>query len=237
MMEKSLISAFDENYSRITQNIARSAKKSGRRYEDITLLAATKTVDIGVINHAIESGINVIGENRVQEFLSKYENYSPCERHFIGHLQTNKVKDIIDKVSLVHSVDSYRLAEEISRQAVKRNITMNVLLEINIGNEESKSGFCYDEAANAVEKIAKLDGIIVKGLMAIPPICETPEQNRHYFAKMKKLFIDIASQKIDNSSMDILSMGMSDDYEVAIEEGATMVRLGTALFGRRNYNI
>lgn len=237
MMEKSLISAFDENYSRITQNIARSAEKSGRKYEDITLLAATKTVDIDVINHAIESGINVIGENRVQEFLSKYENYSPCERHFIGHLQTNKVKDIIDKVSLVHSVDSYRLAEEISRQAVKRNITMNVLLEINIGNEESKSGFCYDEAENAVEKIAKLDGVNVKGLMAIPPICETPEQNRHYFAKMKKLFIDIGLKKIDNSSMDILSMGMSDDYEVAIEEGATMVRLGTALFGRRNYNI
>ena len=237
MMEKLLISAFDENYSRITQNIARSAEKSGRRYEDITLLAATKTVDIDVINHAIESGVKVIGENRVQEFLSKYENYSPCERHFIGHLQTNKVKDIIDKVSLVHSVDSYRLAEEISRQAVKRNITMNVLLEINIGNEESKSGFCYDEAENAVEKIAKLNGVNVKGLMAIPPICETPEQNRHYFAKMKKLFIDIGLKKIDNSSMDILSMGMSDDYEVAIEEGATMVRLGTALFGRRNYNI
>ena len=136
-----------------------------------------------------------------------------------------------------HSVDSYRLAEEISRQAVKRNITMNILLEINIGDEESKSGFCYDEAVDAVEKIAKLDGVRVKGLMAIPPICETPEQNRHYFAKMKKLFIDIRLKKIDNSSMDILSMGMSDDYEVAIEEGATMVRLGTALFGRRNYNI
>lgn len=237
MMEKSLISAFDDNYNQISQKIACAAEKSGRGYEDITLLAATKTVDIDIINHAIESGVKVIGENRVQEFLSKYENYSPVERHFIGHLQTNKVKDIIDKVSLIHSVDSYRLAEEISRQAVKRNITMNILLEINIGDEESKSGFCYDEAVDAVEKIAKLDGVRVKGLMAIPPICETPEQNRHYFAKMKKLFIDIRLKKIDNSSMDILSMGMSDDYEVAIEEGATMVRLGTALFGRRNYNI
>ena len=237
MMEKSLISAFDDNYNQISQKIACAAEKSGRGYEDITLLAATKTVDIDIINHAIESGVKVIGENRVQEFLSKYENYSPVERHFIGHLQTNKVKDIIDKVSLIHSVDSYRLAEEISRQAVKRNITMNILLEINIGDEESKSGFCYDEAVDAVEKIAKLDGVRVKGLMAIPPICETPEQNRHYFAKMKKLFIDIGLKKIDNSSMDILSMGMSDDYEVAIEEGATMVRLGTALFGRRNYNI
>ena len=237
MMEKSLISAFDDNYNQISRKIACAAEKSGRGYEDITLLAATKTVDIDIINHAIESGVKVIGENRVQEFLSKYENYSPVELHFIGHLQTNKVKDIIDKVSLIHSVDSYRLAEEISRQAVKRNITMNILLEINIGDEESKSGFCYDEAVDAVEKIAKLDGVRVKGLMAIPPICETPEQNRHYFAKMKKLFIDIRLKKIDNSSMDILSMGMSDDYEVAIEEGATMVRLGTALFGRRNYNI
>ena len=237
MMEKSLISAFDENHSQITKNIALAAEKSGRKYEDITLLAATKTVDIAVINHAIESGIKVIGENRVQEFLSKYEDYSPVDRHFIGHLQTNKVKDIIDKVSLIHSVDSYRLAEEISRQAVKRNIKMDVLLEINIGNEESKSGFCYDEAVSAVEKIAKLDGVSVKGLMAIPPICETAEENRLYFAKMNKLFIDIRDKKIDNSSMNILSMGMSDDYAVAIEEGATMVRLGTALFGRRNYNI
>ncbi len=237
MMEKSLISAFDENYARITENIACAAKKSGRKFEDITLLAATKTVDISVINHAIDSGVKVIGENRVQEFLSKYEQYSPVNMHFIGHLQTNKVKDIIDKVSLIHSVDSYRLAEEISRQAVKRNISVDVLLEINIGNEQSKSGFSFDEAVFAVEKIAKLDGISVKGLMAIPPICENSEENRTYFAKMKKLFIDIGLKKIDNSSMDILSMGMSDDYEVAIEEGATMVRLGTALFGRRNYNI
>ncbi len=237
MMEKLSIDIFDENYKETTENIAQAAEKSGRKYDDITLLAATKTVDIDVINHAIESGISFIGENRVQEFLSKYGSYSPVNMHFIGHLQTNKVKDIIDKVSLIHSVDSYRLAEEISRQAVKRNITVNVLLEINIGNEQSKSGFDYDEAIAAVEKIAKLDGIKIKGLMAIPPICETPDENRPYFAKMKKLFIDISDKKIDNSSMDILSMGMSDDYQVAIEEGATMVRLGTALFGRRNYNI
>ncbi len=236
-MEKSSNNVFDENYSQITQNIARAAEKSGRKYEDITLLAATKTVDIAVINHAIESGVKVIGENRVQEFLSKYENYLPVTQHFIGHLQTNKVKDIIDKVSLIHSVDSYRLAEEISKQAVKRNITVDILLEINIGDEQSKSGFAFDEAVSAVQKIANLSNIKIKGLMAIPPICENPQQNRPYFAKMKKLFVDIDNKKIDNSSMDILSMGMSDDYEVAIEEGATMVRLGTALFGRRNYNI
>ncbi|MBR5472515.1 MAG: YggS family pyridoxal phosphate-dependent enzyme [Clostridia bacterium] len=236
-MEKSSISIFDENYKQIISNIARAAEKSGRKYEDITLLAATKTVDVNVINHAIKSGIEFIGENRVQELLSKYDDYAPAHKHFIGHLQTNKVKDIIDKVELIHSVDSYKLATEISKQAVKRNITMDILLEINIGEEQSKSGFCYDEAVEAAQKIALLDGIKIKGLMAIPPICENSGQNRVYFAKMKKLFIDIDTKKIDNSSMDILSMGMSDDYEAAIEEGANMVRLGTALFGRRNYNI
>ncbi len=237
MMEKSSISIFDENYKKIVKNIADAAQKSGRKFEDITLLAATKTVDVSVINHAIEAGIKFIGENRVQEFLSKYDEYSPVNRHFIGHLQTNKVKDIIDKVSLIHSVDSYRLAQEISKQAIKHNVIMDVLIEINVGDEQSKSGFSLDEALDAVKKISKLNGIKIKGLMAIPPICENAQQNRAYFAKMNKLFIDIGNEKIDNSSMEILSMGMSDDYEVAIEEGANMVRLGTALFGRRNYNI
>lgn len=237
MMEKSSIEIFDENFKQITENIARAAEKSGRKTEDITLLAATKTVDVSVINHAIQSGIKFIGENRVQEFLSKYKNYLPAHKHFIGHLQTNKVKDIIDKVELIHSVDSYRLAEEISKQAVKRGITANILLEINIGNEESKSGFVYEEVYDAVQKISTFDGIKIKGLMAIPPVCEKPQQNIPYFSKMNKLFIDIGNKKIDNSSMDVLSMGMSDDYEAAIAEGATMVRLGTALFGRRNYNI
>ncbi|MGN1320240.1 MAG: YggS family pyridoxal phosphate-dependent enzyme [Acutalibacteraceae bacterium] len=237
MMEKSSIEIFNENYKTITQNIAYAAEKSGRKPEDIILLAATKTVDVSVINHAIFSGIRYIGENRVQEFLSKYEEYLPVHKHFIGHLQTNKVKDIIDRVELIHSVDSYHLAKEISKQAVKRNKTIDILLEINIGNEDSKSGFEYENACEAVEEISKLEGIKIKGLMAIPPICENPEQNRPYFAKMKKLFIDIGSKKIDNSSMDILSMGMSDDYEIAISEGANMVRLGTALFGRRNYTL
>ena len=236
-MEKSSIEIFDENYKQITENIARAAKKSGRNPEDIILLAATKTVDIDVINHAISSGICYIGENRVQEFLSKDGNYISVHKHFIGHLQTNKVKDIINRVELIHSVDSFRLAEEISKQAVNNCKTMDILLEINIGDEESKSGFNYSQAIEAAEKISRLDGIKIKGLMAIPPICENAEQNRPYFAKMKKLFIDIDSKKIDNSSMEILSMGMSDDYEVAISEGANMVRLGTALFGRRNYNI
>lgn len=236
-MEKSSIEIFNENYKKITQNIAYAAEKSGRKPEDIILLAATKTIDVSVINHAISSGIRYIGENRVQEFLSKYEEYLPVHKHFIGHLQTNKVKDIIDRVELIHSVDSYHLAKEISKQAVKRNKTIDILLEINIGNEDSKSGFEYENACEAVDEISKLECIKIKGLMAIPPICENPEQNRPYFAKMKKLFIDIGSKKIDNSSMDILSMGMSDDYEIAISEGANMVRLGTALFGRRNYTL
>lgn len=237
MMEKLLSESFDLNFKQITQNIARAAKESGRNPEDIILLAATKTVDIELINYAINAGVEFIGENRVQEFLSKYNSYAPSHKHFIGHLQSNKVKDIIDKVELIHSVHSYKLAEEISKQALKRNITTSILLEINIGEEQSKSGFLYDEVPTAVEKISRLEGIKIKGLMAIPPICENPEQNRPYFAKMKKLFIDIGNKKIDNSSMDILSMGMSDDYEVAISEGANMVRLGTALFGRRNYNV
>ncbi len=237
MTEKSSIEIFDQNYKAITEKIKKAAEASGRKFDDITLLAATKTVDAEVINHAIASGIEFIGENRVQEFLSKYNSYASVHKHFIGHLQSNKVKDIIDKVELIHSVHSYKLAEEISKQALKHNIKMNILLEINIGNEESKSGFLLDEAIAAAKKIARLDGVFIKGLMAIPPICEEPQQNKPYFAKMKKLFIDIKAQKIDNSSMDILSMGMSDDYEVAILEGANMVRLGTALFGRRNYNV
>lgn len=236
-MEKSSIEIFDENYKRICENIAVAAEKSGRSYGDITLLAATKTVDVEVINHAVESGVKVIGENRVQEFLSKYENYAPVERHFIGHLQTNKVKDIVGKVSLIHSVDSYRLAEEISKQSVKNNTVSDILIEVNIGSEQSKSGFDAAETYDAVSKIAELEGVRVKGLMAIPPVCENSDQNRRYFEKMKKLFIDIDGKKIDNSSMEILSMGMSDDYQTAIIEGANLVRLGTALFGRRNYNI
>lgn len=236
-MEKSLIDNFNENYKIIKENIAAAAERSGRRAEDITLLAATKTVDTELINHAISSGIEYIGENRVQEFLSKLNDYAPVHKHFIGHLQTNKVKDIIGRVELIHSVDSYRLAEEISKKAVARGINAEILLEVNIGNELSKSGFSYTQAQEAVYKIAQLDGIKIRGLMTIPPVCEDDSRNRRYFEQMHKLFIDIGTKKIDNSSMDILSMGMSDDYAAAIEQGATLVRIGTALFGRRNYNI
>ena len=237
MTEKSSVDIFTENFSRIKEEIAESAVKSGKRYEDITLLAATKTVDVRVINHAIKTGIEYIGENRVQELLLKNDFYLPVHKHFIGHLQTNKVKDIIDKVELIESVDSIRLAKEISKQAQKKEMQMDVLIEINIGDEESKSGFRDEETVEALCQISELGGIKIKGLMAIPPICEDEKKLRRYFYRMHKLFVDIGAKKIDNSSMDILSMGMSEDFRIAIEEGANLVRIGTALFGRRNYNL
>ncbi len=237
MTEKSSAEIFNENYSRIKKEIAAAAVKSGRAPEDITLLAATKTVDVDIINHAIKNGIDYIGENRVQELTAKNDFYLPVHKHFIGHLQTNKVKYVIDKVELIESVDSVHLAKEISKEAKKRGICMDILLEINIGDEESKSGFRAEEVMEAAKEISKLGGIRIQGIMAIPPICEDEQILRGYFKKMHKLFVDIGNEKIDNSSMKILSMGMSDDFAVAIEEGANLVRIGTALFGKRNYNI
>lgn len=237
MMEKLSAKEFDLNLSSCLERINKAAQKSGRNFEDIIFLAATKTVDVDTINYAVSKGVNYIGENKVQELLSKYKDVNAPHRHFIGHLQTNKVKDIIDKVELIHSVDSLKLANEISKQAVKRDITANILLEVNIGGEDSKWGFKPEEVLQNLEIISKLKNIRVRGLMAIPPVCEKSEENRKFFRKMYKLFIDISTQKIDNSYMDILSMGMSDDFDVAIEEGANLVRVGTALFGKRNYNI
>lgn len=236
MTEKLLIDSFDKNYSEILKNIEIAAKKAGKKPEDIILLAATKTVDSAIINHAIESGIKYTGDNKVQELLQKEADLIPVIKHFIGHLQTNKVKDIITRVTMIESVDSIKLAKEISKQALKHNQTMDILLEINIGNEESKHGFLYENVLENVREIASLEGIKIKGLMAIPPICEKMEENRKYFQKMYKLFIDIGSQNIDNVNMEYLSMGMSDDYMIAIEEGANIIRLGTALFGKRVYN-
>ncbi len=236
MMEKLSAEEYILNYKGIEERISIAAEKTGRDRKDIILLAATKTVDADTINYAIENGINYIGENRVQELLSKYRKVNPPHSHFIGHLQTNKVKDIIDKVEMIESVDSVRLAREISKQAQKLNITMDILLEVNIGGEESKSGFTPEELEKAVEEIASLPAIRIKGLMAIPPATELPEDARKYFRNMYKLFIDIGSKNIDNSSMDILSMGMSNDFDIAIEEGANLVRVGTSLFGKRNYN-
>lgn len=238
MKEKLLTEVFDENFSEIKEKILAAANKSGRKAEDITLLAAVKTVSPELINYSIEKGIRVIGDNKVQELLAKENDVvKNVEKHFIGHLQTNKVKDVVGRVSLIESVDSVKLAKAIGKQSVKLNTITDVLLEVNIGNEESKSGFLYNEIYENIEEISKINGIRIKGLMTIPPICEDNSKNEEYFLKMHQLFIDIRDKKIDNVYMSILSMGMSDDYETAICCGATEVRIGTLLYGRRNYNI
>lgn len=226
---------FDENFEDIKSRIKSAAEKSGRREEDITLLAASKTVDVAVINHAIENGLQFIGENRVQEFLSKNDSLLPVHKHFIGHLQTNKVKDIVGRVEMIESVDSIKLAREISKCSLKYGVETDILIEVNIGDEESKSGIDPENLENLVKEIAILPAVHIKGLMAIPPICDDEKRLRKYFAKMYNLFVDIRTQNIDNSIMEYLSMGMSSDFDIAIEEGANIVRIGSSLFGKRNY--
>ena len=229
---------FDANYSEIKENIEAAAKKSGRTVDEIIVLAATKTVPTSVINHAISSGIEYIGENRVQELLSKKDELLPsAHRHFIGHLQTNKVKDIVKEVEMIESVHSIKLAAEIDRQCKKYGKVMDILVEVNIGNEESKSGFSFDEVESAIAEIAKMEHVKVKGLMTIPPICENIAECEQYFSKMNKLFIDIRAKNMDNVNIVYLSMGMSDDYVEAILHGANIVRIGTALFGQRKYKV
>ena len=227
---------FDENYKDVIERVAEAAKKSGRSADDIILLAATKTVPVEVINHAIDSGLTYIGENRVQEFLSKDSSLKTVHKHFIGHLQTNKVKDIVGKVEMIESVDSLKLAKEISKHSLKKGITTDILIEVNIGGEESKSGVAPENLEEIVKEIAILPAIKIKGLMAIPPICDKNEQIIEYFTKMHNLFIDIKGKNIDNSSIEYLSMGMSHDFQEAIMCGANIVRVGSLLFGARNYN-
>lgn len=226
------------NYLEIMERISRAAEKSGRRPEDIHFLAATKTVEPDRINYAISLGLKEIGENRVQELLFKYEDYDleNAELHFIGHLQTNKVRQLMDKkIAIIQSVDSEKLALEISKQSVKNKIQTDILLELNIGREENKSGILEEHLEETLEKISSLENIRIKGLMAVPPICDNKQEICKYFDKMYKLFIDISNKKLDNVSMDILSMGMSDDYEEAILCGSNMVRIGSRLFGARIY--
>lgn len=236
MTEKSSISIFDENYKLIEEQIKEAAIKSGRKREDIILLAATKTVPTEVINHAIKSGINYIGENRVQEFLSKEKGLnSSAHKHFIGHLQSNKAKDIVGKVEMIESVHSTKLAKIIGDLSLKKGIVTDILLEINIGAEESKSGFSPEEIKEKIYEMSEIKGVFVRGIMAIPPICEEKAELMAFFEQMYKLFIDIKAKEIDNISMDYLSMGMSGDFYEAILMGSNIVRLGTALFGKRDY--
>ena len=227
----------EENLKVVRAKIEEAAVKSGRSPEEITLLAATKTVPVPVINRAIELGVSHIGENRVQELCHKLPLLSPCDRQFIGHLQTNKVKFLIGQVSLIQSVDNEKLAKEISRLSVQNNTTTNVLIEVNIGHEENKSGVLPEKLSELLEKVSCLPGISVRGLMAIPPVCDRPEDAMPYFSRMREYYVDIKAKRMDNILMDYLSMGMSSDYAQAILCGANMVRVGSSLFGPRKYQI
>ena len=230
------MSTVADNVKRLREEIAGAAIRAGRTPQDVKLMAVTKTQPPSAVNEAIAAGITLLGENRAQELCAKYDEYDrnpDVEIHFIGHLQTNKVKMILDKVSLVQSVGSLRLAKEISKQGAAANITTGLLLEINIGGEESKGGVPPDEAEQLVREIALLPAIQLRGLMAIPPIWQENGGGERFFAQMQEMLVDIRGKKIDNVSMDILSMGMSDDFDVAIKHGSTLVRVGTAIFGQR----
>lgn len=225
-----------ENLDLINEKIKDAAEKSGRKREDVLLLAVSKTVDVPRIKEAVNLGLVDLGENKPQEINWKYYEIKNVKWHQIGHLQTNKVKYIIDKVCLIHSVDSLKLAEEISKRAKSKNITMDILVEINIAGEEAKSGVPLDEAEALAVEISKLDNVIVKGLMTVAPFVENPEDNREYFKQMRNLFVDIRNKNYNNIDMKYLSMGMTNDYEIAVEEGANIVRIGTGLFGARDYS-
>lgn len=231
------LSDVEYNYKFINERIAEAAQKVGKKREDITLLAATKTVEPEIINYAISLGLDHIGENKVQELVSKYDKYDlqNCSLQFIGHLQTNKVRQLVDKVDLIQSVDSFKLANEISKQSTKHNKKTDILIEVNIGREENKSGVMPEQLNELLYQTAELEGVSVKGLMAIPPVCNNKHKISEFFNNMHNIFIDISQKKLDNINMTILSMGMSADYYEAILEGATMIRVGSSLFGARNY--
>lgn len=225
-----------ENLKKVHENIVKACEKAGRDPKEVTLISVSKTKPIPMLEEAYAAGSRDFGENKVQEITDKYPCLPEDTRwHMIGHLQRNKVKYIIDKVFLIHSVDSLRLAQEISNQAGKKQVDADILIEVNIAGEESKFGISREETLRLVEEISKLPHIHIKGLMTIAPFVTNPEDNREYFREIRKLSVDIERKNIDNVSMSVLSMGMTGDYMVAIEEGATMVRVGTGIFGERNY--
>ena len=225
-----------ENLANVEKNIEQACKNAGRSRDEVTLIAVSKTKPVEMLQEIYDENIRDFGENKVQELCSKMGQLpSDIRWHMIGHLQRNKVKYIVGKVELIHSVDTYRLAEEINIQAKKQNVIVPILVEVNIAHEESKFGISAEDAILLVEEISKLENIRIKGLMTSAPYVENPEDNRLYFRKIKQLSVDITNKNIDNVFMEILSMGMTGDYMVAIEEGATMVRVGTGIFGERNY--
>lgn len=238
IIDEARMKAVEENYKRILNNVKECAVKAGRSDEDVRLMCVTKTVEPPYINRALELGADLIGENRVQEYLGKRDelNLNGVEKHLIGHLQTNKVRQIVGEADMIESVSSFKLAKEISRVSAARGIVTNCLAEINIGQEESKSGILPQELEETLYQISELPAIRIMGLMAIPPICESESEARRYFALVRQYFIDIKDKKIDNIDMKILSMGMSADYPAAIAEGSNIVRVGSAIFGARKYN-
>lgn len=225
-----------DNYNYIKNSIIETAKACGRNPDDITLIAVSKTKPLSDIEELIEIGVKDFGENKVQELCDKYENVStPVNFHLIGHLQTNKVKYVVDKACMIHSVDSVKLAKEIQKEAAKKDVICRILIEVNVAEEESKFGLKVSEVIPLIEEVSSYPNIHIEGLMTIAPFVDDPEENRQYFHTLKQLSLDIKSKNIDNVSMNVLSMGMTNDYKIAIEEGSTMVRVGTAIFGARNY--
>ena len=226
-----------QNVQKIAQDVREAALQAGRDPSEVQVMAVTKTVDPVLVNAAIGAGITLLGENKAQELCAKYDSYHKdgVQIHFIGHLQTNKVRQIVDKVSMVESVDSIKLAREIDRHCAAIGKVMDVLLEVNIGREENKTGIFPEFLPALLEEAGKLEHIRVRGLMTIPPVCETEEEVLQYFSQMRQLFIDIKQKKYDNIRMEILSMGMSADYLAAVRCGSNIVRIGTAMFGQRNY--
>ena len=236
MNEETINYMLKENLDNVLKNIADSEERSGRKKGDVTLIAVSKTKPVEMIKEVYDLGVRDFGENRVQELTEKYDKLpSDIRWHLIGHLQTNKVKYIIDKAYMIHSVDSLKLANEISREAVKHSVTANILIEVNVSGEESKFGVSPEDLEDLIRKISVLPAIRIRGLMTVAPYVVDSEENRQIFIKMKQFAVDITRKNIDNVNMDCLSMGMSGDYTVAVEEGATFVRVGTSIFGERNY--
>lgn len=237
MLDEERLKSTEENYKRIRNNVRETAVKAGRNENDVRLMCVTKTVEAPYINRVLELGADLIGENRVQEYLGKRDDLKldGVEKHLIGHLQTNKVKQIAGQVDMIESVSSVKLAKEISKVSSNLGIVSNCLVEVNIGKEESKSGIYIEEIDEVLAEISEMGSIKVKGLMTIPPICDNESEARRYFEKMHIAFIDIKSKNIESIDMEILSMGMSGDYEAAIAEGSNIVRVGSAIFGARKY--
>lgn len=227
-----------DNLKKVQENIRKACKKVGRNEEEVTLIAVSKTKPLSDLEEILDAGVIEFGENKVQELCDKFEHIkSPVHWHMIGHLQTNKVKYIVDKVCLIHSVDSLKLARQISKEAEKKQVECDVLIEVNVAQEESKFGITTDETLALIREVAVLPHVHIKGLMTIAPFVDDPEENRPVFRSLYELSKTVAKEQIPDVSMEILSMGMTNDYMVAIEEGATMVRVGTGIFGERNYNI